>query len=112
LAASIPAAGVPGNAGTRPNAPAASAPTPSAIAHSLAAKGTLSGSTVKVASVGLPAMEKGLVKPKMPVAPISPKMEVVPRPAVKHENCGGDKVFIACPELKIRYDTPFTSEDH
>jgi hypothetical protein len=57
-------------------------------------------------------MEKGLVKPKMPVAPISPKMEVVPRPAVKHENCGGDKVFIACPELKIRYDTPFTSEDH
>jgi hypothetical protein len=55
-------------------------------------------------------MEKGLVKPKMPVAPTSPKIEIIPRPPVKLENCGDDKVFIACPTLKIRYDTPFTSE--
>jgi len=111
LAASIPSAGVPGNAGTRPNAPAASALTPSAIGHGLAAKGPLSGSINKVASVELPTMENGLVKPKMPVAPIFTNMEIVPRPAEKHENCGDDKGFIACPELKIRYDTPFTSED-
>jgi len=57
-------------------------------------------------------MEKGLVTPKMPAAPISPKIEIVPRPAVKLENCGDDHVFIACPTLKTRYDTPFTSEDH
>jgi hypothetical protein len=66
----------------------------------------------KVASVGLPSMEKGLVTPKMPVTPISPKIEIVLRPAVKLENCGDDHVFIACPTLKTRYDTPFTSEDH
>jgi hypothetical protein len=65
---------------------------------------------VKVATVGLPAVENGLVKPKKPVAPISPKIEIVPRPAVKIENCGDDKVFVACPTLKIRYDTPYTSE--
>ena len=117
LAASIPAAGVRGNAGTPTNSPAASglAPSavlaPSAIGHGLAAKGPLSGSINKVASVELPTMENGLVKPKMPVAPIFTNMEIVPRPAEKHENCGDDKGFIACPELKIRYDTPFTSED-
>jgi hypothetical protein len=56
-------------------------------------------------------MEKVLFIPKMPVAPVSPKIEIVPRPAVKLENCSDDKVFIACPTLKIRYDTPYTSED-
>jgi len=117
LAASIPAAGVPGNAGAPPKAPAASglAPSavlaPSAIGRGIAARGTRSGSTVKVASVGLPSVEKGLVKPKMPVAPISLKIEIVPRPPRKIENCGDDKVFIACPELKYRYDTPYTTED-
>lgn len=106
----IPGAGVPSNAGPHPNAPAASALAPSAIDHGLTAKGTRSGSVAKVASVGLPAMEKGLVIAEMPVAPVSPKIEIVPRPAVKLENCGDDKVFIACPTLKIRYDTPYTSE--
>ena len=103
-------AGVPSNARPHPNAPAASALAPSAIDHGLTAKGTRSGSVAKVASVGLPAMEKGLVIPMMPVAPVSPKIEIVPRPAVKLENCGGDKVFVACPTLKIRDDTPYTSE--
>ena len=123
LAASIPAARVPGSAGAPPNPPAASgltpsavlapsALTPSAIARGLAARGTRSGSTTKVASVGLPNVAKGLVKPNMPVAPTSLKIEIIPRPAVKPENCGDDKVFIACPTLKIRYDTPYTSEDH
>jgi hypothetical protein len=64
----------------------------------------------RVASIGLPAMEKGLVIPKMPVAPVSLKLEFIPRPAVKVENCGDDKVFIACPTLQIRYDTPYTTE--
>ena len=107
-----PGAGVPGNATPPPNAPAASTLPPSAIGHSLTARGTRSGSMNKVASVGLPGMETGLVIPKMPVAPISPKIEIVLRPAVKLENCGDDHVFIACPTLKTRYDTPFTSEDH
>ena len=102
-------AGVPSNARPHPNAPAASALAPSAIDHGLTAGGTRSGSVAKVASVRLPAMEKGLVVPKMPVAPVSPKIGIVPRPAVTLENCG-DKVFIACPTLKIRYDTPYTSE--
>lgn len=106
----IPGAGVPSNAGTHPNAPAASVLAPSAIDHGLTAKGTRSGSMDGVASVGLPAMEKGLVIPHMPVAPISAKIETIPRPAVKLENCGDNKVFIACPTLKNRYDTPFTSE--
>jgi hypothetical protein len=106
----IPGAGVPSNAGPHSNAPAASALAPPAIDRGLTAKGTRSGSVAKVASVGLPAMEKGLVIPMMPVAPVSPKIEIVPRPAVKLENCGGDKVFIACPTLKTRYDTPYTSE--
>jgi len=113
LAASfgIPGTGARGNAGPPPNAPAASALSPSAIGNGLTAKGTRSGSVAKVASVGLPAMEKVLFIPKMPVAPVSPKIEIVPRPAVKLENCGDDKVFVACPTLKIRYDTPYTSED-
>jgi hypothetical protein len=55
-------------------------------------------------------MEKGLAIPKTRVAPVVlPKMEI--RPAEKPENCGGDKVFVACPTLKIRYDTPYTSPD-
>jgi hypothetical protein len=65
----------------------------------------------KVASVGLPPVEKGLVIPKTPVASVSSKFEIVPRPAVKVTNCGDDKVFIACPTLKNRYDTPYTTED-
>jgi hypothetical protein len=56
-------------------------------------------------------MEKGVVTPKRPVAPVSLKIEYLPRPPVKLENCGDEKVFIACPTLKMRYDTPFTSED-
>lgn len=103
-------AGVPGNSAPHPHAPAAPSLAPSAIDHGLAAKGTRSDSGTKVASVGLPAMERGLVTPKMPVAPISHKIEFVPRPPVVLENCGDDKVFIACPTLKIRYDTPYTSE--
>jgi len=65
----------------------------------------------KVHSVGLPSAEKGVVKPKMPVAPISVKIEFVPRPVKVRENCGDDKVFIACPELQYRYDTPYTTAD-
>jgi hypothetical protein len=65
---------------------------------------------VKVASVSLPALEQGLVKPQMPVARTSLKLEFVPRPPKKIENCGDDRVFIPCPELKMRYDTPYTSE--
>jgi hypothetical protein len=57
-------------------------------------------------------MEKGLGIPTKPVAPVVfPPIEIVPRPAVDLENCGDDKVFIACPTLKIRYDTPYTSPD-
>jgi len=56
-------------------------------------------------------MEKELVTPHRPVAPAGVKVEIIPRPPVKLENCGDDKVFIACPTLKIRYDTPYTSED-
>ncbi len=106
----IPGAGVPSNAGTHPNAPAASALAPSAIDHGLTAKGSRSGSGSNVASVRLPAMEKGLVTPRKPVAPAGVKIEIIPRPPVKLENCGDNKVFIACPTLKTRYDTPFTSE--
>jgi hypothetical protein len=78
--------------------------------NGLTAKGSGSGSVAKVAPVRLQAMEKGLAIPKMPVAPVVlPKMEI--RPAEKPENCGDDKVFVACPTLKIRYDTPYTSPD-
>ena len=113
LAASIgrPGTGARGNAGPPPNAPAASALSPSAMGNALTAKGTQPGSVAKVAPVGLPAMEKVLFIPKMPVTEVSPKIEIVPRPAVKLENCGDDKVFIACPTLKIRYDTPYTTQD-
>jgi hypothetical protein len=85
-------------------------PPPSAIYHGLTAKGARLDSETKVASVRLPAMERGSVAPKMPVAPISHKIEFVPRPPVKLENCGDNKAFIACPTLKNRYDTPYTSE--
>jgi len=106
----IPGAGVHTNAGPHPNAPAAPAPAPLAMDNGLTAKGTGSGSVAKVAPVRLQAMEKGLAIPKMPVAPVVlPKMEI--RPAEKPENCGDDKVFVACPTLKIRYDTPYTSSD-
>jgi hypothetical protein len=91
--------------------PAASALDRSAIDHGLAAKGTRPGAVAKVASVGLPAMEKGLVTPKTPVAPIAHKIEIIPRPAVKPENCGDERVFVACPTLKIRYDTPYTTSE-
>jgi hypothetical protein len=107
----VPVTGARVNAGQPHNAPAASALSPSTIGSGLTAKGSQSGSVAKVAAVGLPAMEKQLFVPKMPVAPVSPKMEIVPRPAVKVENCGDDKVFIACPTLKIRYDTPYTTQD-
>ena len=106
----IPGAGVHSNAGPHPNAPAAPALAPPPMDNGLTAKGTGSGSVAKVAPVRLQAMEKGLAIPKMPVAPVVlPKMEI--RPAEKPENCGDDKVFVACPTLKIRYDTPYTSPD-
>ena len=106
----IPGAGVHSNAGPYPNAPAAPALAPLAMNNGVTAKGTGSASVAKVAPVGLQAMEKGLAIPKMPVAPVVlPKMEI--RPAEKPENCGDDKVFVACPTLKIRYDTPYTSPD-
>ena len=105
----ISGATVLGKAAPPPNAPVASALAPSANGQGLTAKGTWSGSPMKVASVGLPAVEKGLVIPKMPVGPISPKIEIVPRPAGKVKNCGDDKVFIACPILHDRYETPYTS---
>jgi hypothetical protein len=106
----IPGAGVHTNAGPHPNAPASPALAPLAMDNGVTAKGTGSGSMAKVAPVRLQAMEKGLAIPKMPVAPVVlPKMEI--RPAEKPENCGDDKVFVACPTLKIRYDTPYTSPD-
>ena len=105
----VPGAGVHSNAEPHPNAPAAPALASPAMDTGLTAKGAGSGSVAKVAPVRLQAMEKGLAIPKMHVAPVDlPKMEV--RPAEKPENCGGDKVFVACPTLKIRYDTPYTSE--
>jgi len=58
---------------TRPLQPALA---PSAIDHGLT--GTRSGSVAKVASVGLPAMEKGLVIPNKPVAPISLNRDYFP----------------------------------
>jgi hypothetical protein len=105
----IPAAGVHSNAAQHSTAPAASALARAAIGHGLTAQGTRAGSMAKVAPVGLPGVEKGLVRPKMPVAPAL-HIEIVPRPVKVAENCGDDKVFIACPELKNRYDTPYTSE--
>jgi hypothetical protein len=55
-------------------------------------------------------MEKGLI-PEKPVASVSSNFQIVPHPPVKLENCGDDKVFVACPTLKIRYDTPYTTPD-
>ena len=104
----VPAAGVPSSAG----APAGSALHPPPIERALTAKGIQSGSVANVASVVLPAMEKGSVMTKRPVASVASQIQVqmIPRPAVKPENCGDDRVFVACPTLKIRYDTPYTSE--
>jgi hypothetical protein len=104
----IPAAGVPSSAG----APAGTALHPPGSDGALTAKGIRSGSVAKVASVGLPAMEKGVAVPKRPVVSVASQIQVemTPRPAVKPENCGDDRVFVACPTLKIRYDTPYTSE--
>ena len=110
-ASGIPAPSVPSSAGSHPNAPAQSALNLSAIDHGLAARGNRPASAAKVASVGLPAMQSGVVKPKAAVTPIAHKIEFVPRPPVKVENCGDDKVFVACPTLKVRYDTPYTSDD-
>ena len=56
-------------------------------------------------------MEKGLVIPKRPVAPISPKLEIVPRSAGERVNCGDEDTFIACPTLQTRPETPIPSED-
>jgi hypothetical protein len=108
LSAGIPAAGVPISAGT----PAGSALQPPGIDRALTAKGIRSGTVAKVSPVGLPAMEKGVVIPKRPVVSVASQIQtqVTPRPAVNPENCGDDKVFVACPTLKIRYDTPYTSE--
>jgi hypothetical protein len=108
LSVGIPAAGVPSSAG----APAGSALHPPGINRALTAKGIRSGTVAKVAPVGLPAMEKGVVIPKRPVVSVASQIQtqMIPRPAVNPENCGDDKVFVACPTLKIRYDTPYTSE--
>ncbi len=106
-----PGAGVLGNAGPRPNAPAPSVFAPPAIGHGIIAKGARSVSMNKVASVGLPSIEKGLVIPKRPVAPISPKIEIVPRAAGKVENCGDDESFIACPTLQARPERPISSQE-
>lgn len=103
-----PAAGVPSSAG----APAASALHPPAIDRALPTKAIRSGSVAKVAPVVLPPMEKGAVLPKRPIVSVASQIQVqmIPRPAANLKNCGDDKVFVACPTLKIRYDTPYTSE--
>jgi hypothetical protein len=104
----VPAASVPSSA----NAPAGSALPPRAIDRALPAKQVRSASVANVASVKLPAMAKGSVMPKGSVASVASqiKVEMIPRPAVSPENCGDDKAFVACPTLKTRYDTPFTSQ--
>ena len=59
---------------------------------------------VRVASVGLPSMDKGLIVPKMAADSASPKIQIVRRPTepkVNVPNCGGD-VLIPCPTLKKR----------
>jgi len=59
---------------------------------------------IRVASVGLPGMDKGLVIFKTPEGSTSPKIEVLhrpPPPKVDVPNCGGD-VQIPCPTLKKR----------
>lgn len=102
--------GVHSGAGPHPIAPAASARATSVIDYALNARGTRSGAVATVALIGLPAMEKGLVASKRPVAPAGVKVQIIPRPAEKVENCGDDKLFVACPKLKIRYDTPYTTQ--
>jgi len=89
---SHPCAGVPSNAGPIQRARCTGL-APSAIDHGLT--GTRSGSVAKVASVGLPAMEKGLVIPNKPVAPISPKNRDYSPAAVKLENCGDKTEFLS-----------------
>lgn len=107
---------IPGNAAPASNAPAASGPAaaavlgPTAIGHSLTAKGNRPGAMNKVASVGLPSMETGVVKPKMPVG--RTEIEIIPRPTGKLENCSDDETFIACPVLQTRPETPVPSEDN
>jgi hypothetical protein len=68
-------------------------------------KGSVEKTTpTKVASVGLPGMEKGLAIPKTPVGPLSPTIEIVHRPlqpAEDVQNCGGE-VEIPCPTLHKR----------
>lgn len=106
-----PGTGDRGSATANPRAPAASALSLPAPGNGLAAKGPRPGSATKVASVGLPPLEKPLSPPKKPVVSVAQNFEIVPRPPVKIENCGDDKVFVACPTLKIRYDTPYTTPD-
>jgi hypothetical protein len=108
-ASSIPGSGIPRSAAPHSSAPAQSAFRPSAIGHSPTAKA--SGAGAKVAPVGLPAMAKGPLIPKKPTTSVASYFELAPRPPVKLENCGDDKVFVACPTLKIRYGTPYTSPD-
>jgi hypothetical protein len=85
--------------------------TPAVIGSGLGGNGVQSSTnartTTRVASVGLPEMDKGLIKPSMPVAPLSPKLEIVPRPkGLDREmpNCGG-LVFIPCPTLHTRSES-------
>jgi hypothetical protein len=105
-----PGAGVLGNAEPHPKAPAASVLAPPAMGQGPTAKATRPASTNRVASVGLPSIEKGSVMPKRPVASISPKIEIVPRTAGELENCGSDEAFIACPTLQTRPERPISSE--
>jgi len=103
-------AGALGNAGAPPKAPAPSVLAPPATGNGFTAKGTRSASMNRVASVGLPTAEKGLLTPKKPVAPVSPKIEIVPRPATERENCGDDGAFIACPTLQTRPEGSIPSD--
>lgn len=66
---------------------------------------------IRVASVGLPATDKGLVVPKAAVGPVNPKIEIVARPRELQDtpNCGG-AVFIPCPTLHTRSSS--TDENH
>ena len=59
---------------------------------------------IRVASVGLPGMDKGIVVPKTPVGSLNPKIEIVHRPPEKSNaapNCGG-AIGVPCPTLKKR----------
>jgi hypothetical protein len=105
-----PRAGALGNAGPPPKAPAPSVHATAAMGSGFTAKGTRPAAMNRVASVGLPPTETGLLTPKRPVAPISPKLEIVPRPATERENCGDDGAFIACPTLQTRPEVSIPSE--